>query len=202
MADDDCLGWECLPNGFLVGDNLGGSELEGPYFVTVGDEGLKVFGALLRLLRSRSQISPKELAEKVGVHESFVHGIERGAQAPSLETAEKLFSHIPGARYWCRINRDYDMGIKSTDGRKTYAFRFKAEVQGQNRRPNLDLEQAPMSQRSYRKPKLIGHDYYTMTLQELITNPDYSSHAYRVIEAVMTMSSDQLEKLDVSKAKA
>lgn len=104
------------------------------YLVSVGSEGNAVFGSLLRDIRKINNLEPKELAELAGVHASFVRGIERGAQAPSMETAVRLFSPmvVNHGIEWCKGNSDL-LVTDPTDG-KIYAFDFKAEIKGQNRR--------------------------------------------------------------------
>ena len=48
------------------------------------------FGKRLRRLRRRADITQEQLAERVGVSVEFISNIERGINAPSFETLEKL----------------------------------------------------------------------------------------------------------------
>lgn len=108
--------------------------------VAAGTPGNQRFGRLLKNMRIRSGLTPEQLANEAEVHVSFVRGIERGAQAPSLVKARALLS--------CMAEQDliewmgdgpFDLRILDPEEGPT-AFQFKAEMQGQNRRkPPLDL---------------------------------------------------------------
>jgi CheY-like chemotaxis protein len=50
----------------------------------------KSFGTSARMWRSRRGISQEELAERAGLHRTYVSDIERGARNPSLESINKL----------------------------------------------------------------------------------------------------------------
>lgn len=50
----------------------------------------KLFGTSVRVWRSRLAISQEELAERAGLHRTYVSDIERGARNVSLENIEKL----------------------------------------------------------------------------------------------------------------
>lgn len=47
--------------------------------------------------------------------------------------------------------------------------------------------------------KLTGKDYVDLPLPYLTLHPDFSQHAFRVVIAVLDMSTEELEKLDVAK---
>lgn len=81
------------------------------------------FGEFLYIRRTSLSISPKELAEKVGCHPTFVRGIERGVQYPSMIMA-RTFLFALGERY-----EDVDPFTLRTvkDG---YIFEFKITVKG------------------------------------------------------------------------
>ena len=70
------------------------ADCEGPLLVAAGTPGNHRFGILVKDLRERSSLSPQELAERADVHVSFVRGIERGAQAPSVATARTLLACV------------------------------------------------------------------------------------------------------------
>lgn len=48
------------------------------------------FGRQLRRLRKRRDLTQEQLAEAIGVSVEFLSNIERGINAPSFETLEKL----------------------------------------------------------------------------------------------------------------
>ena len=50
----------------------------------------KLFGEKLRILRKRRDLSQEELAEKANLHPTYIGVIERGEQAPTLDTIEKI----------------------------------------------------------------------------------------------------------------
>jgi transcriptional regulator with XRE-family HTH domain len=50
----------------------------------------KIFGGRLRTLRKTKGFSQEELAEKADIHPTYIGVIERGEQAPTLDTVEKI----------------------------------------------------------------------------------------------------------------
>src|ERR1700760_1080977 len=57
--------------------------------MTVGD--LKhLFGAAIRTKRAELHISQEELADRAGLHRTYISDVERGARNLSLESIEKL----------------------------------------------------------------------------------------------------------------
>jgi transcriptional regulator with XRE-family HTH domain len=99
------------------------------------------FGNLVKEFRRRSGMDPKELAEKSGVHQSFIHGIERGVQAPSLETAKKIFAAMSEDQQkrilWDSSFTDgNDLLLRDPRDESENYFEFTAEVKGQNTRPS------------------------------------------------------------------
>lgn len=50
----------------------------------------KSFGASVRVWRSRLGVSQEELAERAGLHRTYISDVERGARNVSLESIEKL----------------------------------------------------------------------------------------------------------------
>lgn len=65
------------------------------------------FGKLLKKVRIKNGLTPKELAELTDVHPSYIRGIERGAQFPSERMARKLIEVFDeelverdGVLYW------------------------------------------------------------------------------------------------------
>lgn len=115
------------------------SDCEGPLLVAAGTPGNHRFGALLKNLRERSGLTPQQLADQADVHVSFVRGIERGAQAPSIATARPLLECVQG-RDGIRWMDDgpFDLMIREPETGREVAFEFKAKVKGQNRRPHVD----------------------------------------------------------------
>jgi len=49
-----------------------------------------LFGKRLRRLRRQADLTQEQLAERIGVSVEFVSNMERGINAPSFETLEKL----------------------------------------------------------------------------------------------------------------
>ena len=48
------------------------------------------FGARIAELRRQRNISQEELAERCGVHRTYIGSIERGEKSPTLNTMEKF----------------------------------------------------------------------------------------------------------------
>ncbi len=112
---------------------------EGPLLVAAGTPGNRRFGALVKNLRERSGLSPQQLAEQAGVHVSFVRGIERGAQAPSVATAHPLLACFEEQdRIQWIDSGPYDLLVRDPEIGRDVAFEFKAKVKGQNRRTDVD----------------------------------------------------------------
>lgn len=90
-------------------------------------------------LRTRSDLTTKQLAEMAEVHVSFVRSIERGAQAPSVETARRLLNPMTEQSRIRWLNSRIN-DVKILDRKLDFfvAFKFKAEVRGQNKRSNED----------------------------------------------------------------
>ena len=49
-----------------------------------------LFGKRLRRLRRQADLTQEQLAERIGVSVEFVSNMERGINAPSFDTLEKL----------------------------------------------------------------------------------------------------------------
>jgi DNA-binding XRE family transcriptional regulator len=115
------------------------ADYEGPWQVAAGTPGNLRFGALLKSMRERSGLSPQQLAEQADVHVSFVRGIERGAQAPSVATAHPLLACMKEQhRIQWMDSGPYDLLIRDPGTGRDVAFEFKAKVKGQNRRTDVD----------------------------------------------------------------
>src|SRR4051812_41465852 len=113
--------------------------IEGPWQIAAGTKGNQRFGALLKNLRERSGISAQQLAGQADVHVSFVRGIERGAQAPSVATARPMLSCMKEQdRIRWTDDGPFDLLIRDPKSGRDVAFEFKAKVKGQNRRPDAD----------------------------------------------------------------
>jgi transcriptional regulator with XRE-family HTH domain len=112
---------------------------EGPWQVAAGTPGNQRFGALLKNLRERSGLTPQQLADQADVHVSFVRGIERGAQAPSVAKAGPLLACLK-EQHRIRWVEDgpFDLVIRDPKLGRDVAFEFKAKVKGQNRRTDVD----------------------------------------------------------------
>jgi transcriptional regulator with XRE-family HTH domain len=48
------------------------------------------FGGNVKLLRSEAGVSQDEFADQVGVHRTYLSGIERGLRAPTIIVVEKI----------------------------------------------------------------------------------------------------------------
>ena len=48
------------------------------------------FGKVLREIRLKKKMSQGDIAEKLGVHRSYISGLERGKRNPSLLTIKKM----------------------------------------------------------------------------------------------------------------
>ncbi|RYG20180.1 MAG: XRE family transcriptional regulator [Caulobacteraceae bacterium] len=47
-------------------------------------------GKRVQLLRQRAGVSQEELAERAGIHRTYVSGVERGVRNPTITVLEKL----------------------------------------------------------------------------------------------------------------
>ena len=54
------------------------------------DEFAVAFGAHVRGLRTRQELSQEEVAHRAGVHVTYLSGIERGKRNPSLKNIRKV----------------------------------------------------------------------------------------------------------------
>ena len=54
----------------------------------------KAFGLRIRNLRKKKKFSQENLAEKSGLHPTYVGGVERGERNPSLESILKIASAL------------------------------------------------------------------------------------------------------------
>lgn len=52
------------------------------------------FGKALREIRLKKNLSQGDIAEKLGVHRSYISGLERGKRNPSLLTIKKMAKAI------------------------------------------------------------------------------------------------------------
>jgi DNA-binding transcriptional regulator YiaG len=126
-----------LYSSLVIDDEL--AEREGPFQVAADTQGNRRFGALMKNLRERSGLSPQSLAEQASVHVSFVRGIERGVQAPSVTSARKLLACVKEQhRIKWMDGGACDLLIQDMATDRDVAFRFAAKVKGQNRRINVD----------------------------------------------------------------
>lgn len=58
------------------------------------NELLNKIGAGIRLERKRNGLSQQELARYAGVHKNFIGSIERGEQAPTVITLNRICAHF------------------------------------------------------------------------------------------------------------
>lgn len=60
------------------------------------------FGRNVRALRDAADLSQDDFAEQVGVHRTYMSGIERGVRAPTIIVVEKIATALgvePGALF-------------------------------------------------------------------------------------------------------
>lgn len=60
------------------------------------------FGRNVRALRDLANLSQDEFADRVGVHRTYMSGIERGVRAPTIIVVEKIEEALgvePGALF-------------------------------------------------------------------------------------------------------
>jgi CheY-like chemotaxis protein/DNA-binding Xre family transcriptional regulator len=74
------------------------------------------FGTSVRAWRSRRGISQEELAERAGLHRTYVSDIERGARNVSLESIEKLASALEISVSTLFLNNAETAGARNASG--------------------------------------------------------------------------------------
>ena len=57
---------------------------------TAGDPFLSGFGKHLRSLRTKAGLSQEELADRAGIHVTYLSGVERGLRNPSIRNVRRL----------------------------------------------------------------------------------------------------------------
>jgi len=57
---------------------------------SAGDPFLAGFGKHLRSLRTRAELSQEELADRAGIHVTYLSGVERGLRNPSIRNVRRL----------------------------------------------------------------------------------------------------------------
>ena len=74
----------------------------------------KSFGQRLRSIRLANGLTQKELAEKAGLHATYIGIIERGKQSASLDTIEKLAAAlgVKEETFFCFTSRKYSIEKK------------------------------------------------------------------------------------------
>lgn len=50
----------------------------------------KIFGRKIAKLRQQQQLSQEELADRCGIHRTYMGAIERGEKSPTLNTIKKI----------------------------------------------------------------------------------------------------------------
>ena len=55
-----------------------------------GDPFLSGFGIYLRSLRTKAGLSQEELADRAGIHVTYLSGVERGLRNPSIRNVRRL----------------------------------------------------------------------------------------------------------------
>lgn len=144
------------------------------YDVVAGSEGNKIFGNLLKTQRLSCRMSADDVSKKVFVNPSFINGIERGVQAPSLTTAIRILDAV-GMSFVTDKDAS-DVAIYYEDRNRWVGFRFKAAIRGQNRRPDVDQELSRRTRRgksalSIRRDALdlaVASNRYNAKTEEII----------------------------------
>jgi transcriptional regulator with XRE-family HTH domain len=172
------------------------------WLVAAGTPGNKRFGQLLKGLRIRSDLTADQLASQAGVHVSFVRGIERGAQAPSVAKAQALLSCLTAQESieWLP-NGPPDLRIVD-DHQGVTAFHFKAEVHGQNRRKSAVDVSALQAGLLMAIADKQGEQIAATSPDERIGRivrmlPDAPEYTLVVIEQLLTIKGQNPQTLDV-----
>ena len=58
--------------------------------MTSKDQECRAFGATVRLYRGQAGYSQEELADRAGIHRTYIGGIERGERNPTLTMIHRL----------------------------------------------------------------------------------------------------------------
>lgn len=112
-----------------------------PQLVKTNNLGAKNLGKILKAFRLRTGITTVQLAEKAGVSPSFIRGIERGIQAPSIATTRKIIKHLTFKDVlpiWVD-DPNYDLAFCNKMNREETRFKFASEIQGQNTRIKKEM---------------------------------------------------------------
>lgn len=51
----------------------------------------------------------------------------------------------------------------------------------------------------FKKRPLVGNDYVTKPINELTQHPEYTPHALRVIMAILSMNTKEIEELTIAR---
>lgn len=51
----------------------------------------------------------------------------------------------------------------------------------------------------FKKRPLIGNDYVTRPINELLQHPQYTPHALRVVSAILAMNTEQIEEITIAR---
>lgn len=100
-------------------------------------------GRIMRYARLQKDLTAAELASAVEVSPAFVRGIERGAQAPSAETATKILERLglrlstPPPPSAGALNGP-DLKLENPETGEVLLIEFKAARRGDTRRWSLD----------------------------------------------------------------
>lgn len=73
------------------------------------------FGRRIRELRRDRELSQEELAERAGLHWTYVSGVERGQRAPSLDVVGRLANglNLTPAELFGALKRQYRPRFRS-----------------------------------------------------------------------------------------
>lgn len=66
------------------------SKQDSDYFCGVNSDLNKIFGRKVAELRLEQHLSQEELADRCGIHRTYMGAIERGEKSPTLNTIKKI----------------------------------------------------------------------------------------------------------------
>lgn len=159
------------------------------YDIFAGSEGNKIFGELLKSHRLSNQMRVNDVSKKICVNPSFVSGIERGVQAPSLTTAARIMKAVgmpfvtngetdaDALIQWADIDSDADLVVYHPNLESPVGFRFKAVIRGQNRRPDFNNEPV----RRTRRGKSALHIRRDALDLAVASNPSFGTKTEEII---------------------
>jgi transcriptional regulator with XRE-family HTH domain len=117
----------------------GADAVDGLLYVGNGKTDNEVFGRILRTCRRELDKSARDVADEVGVSATFVRAIERGDQAPSEDTARRLWNAVNPGFPTSRPRPDIpELVITDPDSDELFLCQFTASRKGDNSKWSLE----------------------------------------------------------------